>query len=127
MQEITIKEIKSVKDEEGKYGPQKKIWFEDVEGRSISGWVAERLYNASEWHDGATIPMVITQNGQYTNFKIPSRAGGGGQSNQDVMEAMRKIYKRIEDLEKHIDSLFEHRPATNEPPVFSDSDDDIQF
>lgn len=99
MKNITIKEIISIEDAEGRYGPQKLIKFRDPSGKIISGWVGADKFKESEWQPGKILDLEVFQNGDYWNFKLPKKAD---KEKDEIMKALREIYKKLQDIEARL-------------------------
>ena len=116
-----ISQIVKIEDTEGKYGPQKRITFKDENGRTISGWVPLKDFDQSVWTVGSSPDLEISQNGKYWNFKLPKKKEVP-QSNEEVMKALREIYKKLTLIEtnqqKTLNYLIQHDGV--EPAPFED-------
>lgn len=102
----------TVEDAAGKYGPQKKIIFTEDNGRRISGWIAEKAYNADEWKIGTSTPEIeVAQNGNFWNFKLPSNSPAAKatqqttQASAQILALLTEVNERLKVLEKRVISI----------------------
>ena len=86
-----------IEDQDGQYGPQKRIKIKDQNGRIVSGWVADIKFKAEEWVIGRTIELEVAQNGKYWNFKLPNK------QDQKLAAATSEIEAKVEA--KHNESM----------------------
>lgn len=100
-EKIRIKNIKTIEDCDGRYGPQKKICFTDYSDRYISGWIPANKFEETHWIEECEIELEIIQNGKYLNFKLPKeeKDAGAKKPAPDVWAAINSIKKRLDALE----------------------------
>lgn len=117
---VKIAEVKSITDEDGKFGPQKKIVIrETLENgdRWLSGWVPAPQFDSTAWMAGKVLELDVfkSKDGKYWNFKLVSgKARENHTLHEEVMGALRMIFKKIGELEKKIDDL--NKSDTYEAP-----------
>lgn len=100
---VKIASIEKIESVTGKYGPQKKVSIKEAcEGgdRWLSGFLSEKEFNPDDWKAGKVLELDVWEkehNGKhYWNFKIP---GKNEKKQEEVMVALRAIYKKIAELE----------------------------
>lgn len=130
---VRITAIKSIEQVTGNYGPQMKITVKDESDKFVSGWIPLDRYNAADWQVGKTVDVVVEQK-SYTakdgtaktawNFKLPSKKAQApvtSSSNEEVMNALREIYKVLKKIEGAVIKVSEQEQMLNE--VFPPEDD----
>lgn len=102
-----------ITDVEGNYGPQKKVNFKQIlpEGsRWISGFLKPFEVD-NTWVEGAEKDLDIYQKGDFWNFKIgigrsgnqsKQLSGASVEQHEAVMDALRKLYVKIEEVHKQV-------------------------
>lgn len=113
--------VEKVEDKQGQYGPQKYIIFKDGDGKKISGWIPADRYKADDWQTGKNLDLVITQNGKFWNFKLPTKqdkvAAKVAESNDAVLNALRKIWAKLSEIERKVDALESKRSNLEPNPI----------
>lgn len=123
---VTINKIIKCEDDEGQFGPQKRIVFKDSGGQTISGWVAIKEYDPSQWKAGCQVNIEVKQNGKYLNFKLlkkEKKATGEEAVPESIIVALRHIYKTLCEVK----DLLTHNKSSSEFPhwnVREPGDDD---
>jgi len=121
LQNVKIAVVGKVEDVSGKFGPQKKISIkQSLEGgdRWLSGFVDVK--SAALFEQGKTLELEVWENGKYWNFKLPSqKAKEAAKSTNEVMDALRKIYAKLQDIERRLP------PASKTEEILSVFDEEL--
>lgn len=102
---VKIAEVKSIQDQTGKSGPQKRIVIrEALENgyRTISGWVALKDFDPSVWVSGKCLELDVfkSKDGKFWNFKtVSGKARENHEHHEEVMGALRLIFKKLNQIE----------------------------
>ncbi len=130
---VRITAIKSIEQVAGNYGQQMKITVKDESDKFVSGWIPLERYNADDWQVGKSVDVTVEQKyytakdgsqKQVWNFKLPSKKQAiqpPAKSNEEVMNALREIFKVLKKIEGAVIKVSEQEQLLNE--VFPPEDD----
>jgi len=113
---VRIEDIKA-EQRTGKNGPYWLVRIKTGNGGWAGGFVDPYRYDPNVFKVGNEIDVTLEQNGKYTNFKLPPLPKES-QKSDHLMEGLRKIYKKLLEIERRLPPASESVQALD---VFDDS------
>lgn len=114
---VKIASVEKIEDLQGKFGPQKKVSIKEAcEGgdRWLSGFIPVKDFVADDWKAGKVLELEVWEkeyNGKmYWNFKVPGKTE---KKQEEVMVALREIYKKMSHIESLIKALTPANPDSS--------------